>query len=433
MISKVEGALKNLGIKPESKIAVAFSGGCDSSAMLDCFVKLSKAKGFELCAIHIDHSLRGAESDRDAAFASDTCKQYNIPLYTEKVDVKGEREKSGDSTELCARRLRYEVFDRFIEVGWLVATAHTASDNAETVLFNLIRGSGITGICGIPRRRGGYIRPILDCTRDETEGYCKANNIAFVTDSSNLTDDYTRNFIRHNIMPLVKSINQSAERSISSTSDRLCKIDKMLSDLASSALEQSAANGGYDCKQLKELDPAVLSCAVRMATAKATGRAPDSNKTEGICSLVLNGGRIQLYDGWYASGGRLLRFYKEQSAVSEVIELKIGEIKFGEKSLKIEKVNNQLITNAIDCDKIIGKAVVRSRLSGDMIKLHNRPQKQLRRLMNELNIPSGERDAYPVVADDEGVIFVPGGGVASRVKADDKTKNMIIISIIGGQ
>ena len=436
MLSKVKTALENLNIVKDSKIAVAFSGGCDSSALLDCLVKLSERLSLTLCAVHIDHSLRGAESDRDAAFAATACEGYGIKLHTFKVDVAGESALTGESTELCARRLRYAVFDQFVSDGWLIATAHTASDNVETVLFNLARGSGITGLCGIPRRRGGYIRPLLDCTREDTEQYCAANSVPYVNDSSNLTDDYTRNFIRHRIMPLIKQLNPSAELAVINTSDQLHDIDLLLNDMANSALDAATAKGGYDCKVLTQNEPAVLSRAVRIAAQRATGKSPDSEKTKRICKVVAKGSRTQLYDGWYASGGRLLQFYRDKTPLDKEVELSAGTFIFGDKPIECKKtqyVNNLLMQNAIDCDKIIGKAVIRSRQSGDAVKLAGRPRKLLRRLMNELEIPAGHRDSYPVIADAQGVIFVPGAGAAERVKVDNKTKDVFIITLLGGE
>ena len=432
MITKIQSALGKLGVCNGSSIAVAFSGGADSTALLHLLCKLAEVNEFKLSAIHINHQLRGAESDADETFAKQFCEQHGITLLAYSVDVAKESELSGESTELCARRLRYEIFDRMINEGWIVATAHTASDNAETVLFNLARGTGVSGLAGIPSKREGYIRPLIDCTREMVEEYCALNELKYVTDSTNLTDDYTRNFIRHNIVPRLKDINSSFEFSVRETSNQLRAVDDMLNKMAVDLLKQGKCADGYSCETLLSTYKPVLARAVRIAAFDAIGKYPDSLKTNQLCEIVADGGKIQLYNGWFASAGKILQFYQSANKCNEELQISNGDVEFGDFVLNFEtktlSVNNLLINNAIDCDKIVGKAIIRCRKAGDTIKIKGRPNKQLRKLMNEKHIPDEQRDAYPVVSDDLGLIYAYGCGIAQRVLPDENTKNVIIIN-----
>ncbi len=437
MIDKVRVALCRYGmVKQGDRVAVALSGGCDSVALLYALNALKDELGITLSAVHINHNLRGEESDRDEAFARKLCQHLGIELEVFSVDVLAEQERSGESTELCARRLRYACFDRLVESGCKVATAHTMSDNAETVLFNLARGSGIKGMCGIPPVRDAYIRPLIMCTREDNESYCKSIGADFVTDSSNLTDDYSRNFIRHHIVPEMKKLNPSFDSAVMRMSSRLAEIETAISRAAEQAVEDSTDESGYRCDRLLSLDYHIMSAAVRLITLRETGLAADSLHTDELCAAIATGGRVQLDAGIIAECGEHLTFIGDKPEFEAFcIDLHEGEIDTPIYKLNIkittEKsqfVNKFLTRHAIDYDKIIGKAVISNRESGDEPRLKGRPTKLLRKLMNELNIPAYLREAYPVIRDDAGLIYAVGIGVAERVSVDKSTKKMIIIS-----
>ena len=213
MINSVkETILKYNMLKNRNSVTVALSGGADSVALTHILYKLKDELGFDLYAAHLNHGIRGKDADRDAEFVKTFCKELNIPLFFEKVDIPRVAEKYGDSIETVARNVRYEFLTR-VSVG-VIATAHTASDNLETVIFNEIRGAGLKGVCGIPPIRDNIIRPLINCTREDVEEYCKQNNLEFCTDKTNFCDEYSRNNIRLNVVPVLKKINRNAERNI---------------------------------------------------------------------------------------------------------------------------------------------------------------------------------------------------------------------------
>jgi len=198
-------------------ILVGFSGGADSSLLLEYFVYLRDVvPGFpEIRAVHVNHMLRGEESYNDEEFCRDRCESLGIPLTVSRIDIPRLMEESGLGAEECARNERYKAFaaaaDELGGDGVLIATAHNADDNLETVLFNLARGTGASGLSGIPPVRGGnVIRPLLGMGSAEIRAACRSMNIPFVIDRTNTDEEYTRNFIRHSVAPLLKKVNPAA-------------------------------------------------------------------------------------------------------------------------------------------------------------------------------------------------------------------------------
>lgn len=256
MILRVKDELTALTGGNPGKITVALSGGADSVALLHMLYTLKEELSFELCACHVNHNLRGEESDRDEAFVRDLCKKLDIPLTVKNIRVL-DYIKKHESVEKCARDIRYGFFDEVCGGGY-IATAHTASDNCETLLINIARGTALSGVCGIPRKRGNIIRPILSLTREEIEQYCKDNSLSYVTDSTNLSDDYTRNKIRHNVIPVLKEINPSLLTSITRLTRALSMDDEYLDNVARNSLEQAVLGDMYDVKKLMGLDYCIL-------------------------------------------------------------------------------------------------------------------------------------------------------------------------------
>ena len=186
--NSVLSAIEQFSLLDASKnITVALSGGADSVALIYALYRLREKLGITLSAAHLNHMIRGEEALRDEEFVKKLCKKYEIPLFCERTDVPAFAKIQGLSLETAAREVRYGFLER-VNCG-VIATAHTASDNLETVLFNLSRGTALKGLCGIPPKRGIFIRPLILASRSEIEDYCKKNNLDFVTDSTNLSDD----------------------------------------------------------------------------------------------------------------------------------------------------------------------------------------------------------------------------------------------------
>ena len=197
-------------------VLVALSGGADSVALLHAL----RALGYPVQAFHLNHCLRGAESDRDEAFCRALCVRLGVELTVERVDVAAAAREQGNGVEETARRMRYARLQDAAQ-GMKIATAHTADDNLETVLFHLVRGTGPKGLAGIPPVRGRIIRPMLRVERMQIEEYLASIGQDYVTDSTNADDAYTRNRIRHTVVPALREIQPSAAQAAARLGDLL--------------------------------------------------------------------------------------------------------------------------------------------------------------------------------------------------------------------
>lgn len=243
-------------------VVAALSGGADSVSLLYALKELSGELGITVSACHINHHLRGEESDSDMRFCEELCGRLGIPLTVREAEV-GSMQLKHESLEECARRVRYDFFAE-VSAGKKLATAHTANDSAETVLLNLMRGTGLKGLCGIPPVRGNIIRPLIYCTRDEVEEYCRSRRLSWVTDKTNLCDDYTRNKVRHIILPEMLKINGSLFSTAARMQKNLREDSEFLEGMAAQALEEFRMPGGYSAAALAALPKPIRSRAIKL-------------------------------------------------------------------------------------------------------------------------------------------------------------------------
>ncbi|MBP1577665.1 MAG: tRNA lysidine(34) synthetase TilS, partial [Oscillospiraceae bacterium] len=271
MKDKVLATIKaNQMLKQGDRVIVGLSGGADSVALLCVLLQLKDELGITLSAVHVNHCLRGEESDRDELFCQKLCAEKGINFTAHRINVKSYCEQHKVGTEEGARALRYSIFEESDPTA-KIATAHTLSDNAETVIMNLARGSALDGLCGIPPVRGRIIRPIIDCSRSDVEEFLAKLGQSYVTDSTNLTDDYSRNRVRHNVIPILKQLNPELERSVKRSCDAL-REDRMLLDsmaqkaIEAAALPEKAAPKGFD--RLKTLFDERKTLSIEMVKAQ---------------------------------------------------------------------------------------------------------------------------------------------------------------------
>ncbi len=443
MLSKVREAIEKYNMLDTTEcVTVALSGGADSVALLYAL----KSLGYDVRALHVNHMLRGEESDRDEAFVRDICQRENIPLEVHRADISKLAKERSVGLEECGREVRYALLSQDAEKhGGKIATAHTLSDSTETVLLNLARGCALSGLTGIPPVRGNIIRPLICCTREQIEAYCAENGLSFVTDSSNLTDDYARNRVRHIAVPALKTINPAVEQAFGRMTETAAQDEDFISGEVTAAIKKYRKDNGYALPDLKLMHRAILSRVLMKEYSDMTGNGCSHLHVGRMLSLIERGqGREELPCAVFAVIRKGTFRIEKKSDYGNGFEFPVsvpfeGEIN-GQK-VKLEKItadtyeeikknNRYLFKNAIDCDIIFSNLVIRSRRTGDKLKQSGRGiTKELRRLMNEKGIPAEKRDEVIILADDKGVIWAQGFGADEKYAVSDKTENVVVIEV----
>lgn len=442
MVDKVIAEIEKYNmIPPGSRVIAAVSGGSDSMSMLFVLNKLKETLGFSLEAAHVNHLLRGDDADRDENFVRETCRELDIPFHLLRADVAGIAREKGKSLEEAGREARYEFFASFGE-NVIIATAHNLSDRTETFLFNFSRGSTLRGLCSIPPVRGNIIRPLLNCTKKEIEEFCEKEGIRFVTDNSNTDIKYSRNRIRHQVIPELKKINSGLEGCAARCMDSLREDEIFLSELASGLAEKAKTENGYDAGVISAAPVPVKRRALIMIAENAAGVTPEYDAAARMES-ILTGGACEINGGVRVRVRRgVLEFPGQEETVPAETVLEdsavfggysfTAEVIYKKETNNLQKLSKEILEYRLDCDKISGKLMIRGRTAGDKIKLFpSGCTKSLKKLFSEKGIPPEKRDAYPVIADDNGVILIPGMGFDEKVKITDETKKILRIKITG--
>ena len=421
-------------------VTVALSGGADSVALLSVMRELSEEFGFTVYAAHLNHCLRGQESDRDEEFVKSLCGSLGIKLFCEKADVNGFAKDKGLSIELAARRVRYEFLER-VGVG-VIATAHTASDNIETFLHNAVRGSGLRGVAGIPPKRGRFIRPLLDVTREEVEQYCAEKGLDFCVDSTNADEQYTRNFIRHSVVPQLKKVNSAAVLNVANLCESLRSDVDFIESAVDEAYKSVKVNGGLDVEKLNALHLSLRARVIARCYEAAVGAVPERIHINAIIELLEGqSGRVGVQRDFAAEIKRGVLQFNLLKSDRELVETVVSDFPFvyngvellleDAKSFKEKaKFNSLLLNCAVDYDKICDKLILRGRKPGDKINLKGRNcTKTFKNLFNEEGLGLATRDTLVVAADSVGVLWLQGFGIDQRVAVDDTTENVLCFKL----
>ncbi len=427
------------------QIVVAVSGGADSMVLLDALLHADRP--IYLTVAHLNHQLRGAESDRDEAFVRAYCEKNHLPFVCERKEIGVLAKKRGISVELCGRQERYAFFDTLTG---RIATAHTLSDRVETMLFHLARGTGPAGLFPIPQQRGRIVRPLLSFTRADIEAYCAAYQIAFCEDATNREDAYTRNRIRHQIVPVLREINPQAERHMLHTMQLLSEDEAFLQECAKRAYrsvyqpkQEDAVFGQEQESCLLVQEAAFLPPSVRRRVLcrflNEFGITPTGEMLERMLQLLARGeGRQSLPNGFTAAIRRR-RLYLDRPARKEKISAFLPDLpRFCAHGFAFVRCGgaecDQIINNAgdrfilaVDYDKISGDVFLRSKEPQDALCLFKRPRKTLKSLMQEAGLSPAQRSRCLVLADEEGSFWADGFGADRRVLPGQDTKRYLLI------
>ena len=387
-------------IAPGDEIICAVSGGADSVALLFGLYLLREKLGIRLSAAQFNHHLRGEESDRDERFVRDFCDRFEIPLYAGGGTVT----PSGKGLEAAARDARY-AFLRSLP--GKIATAHTADDNAETVLLHLVRGTGLKGLGAIAPQSGNVIRPMLSCTRQQVEAFLEEYHISHITDSSNEGDAYLRNRLRHHVMPLLKQENPRLAENLSAMALRLREDEQVLSELAKQDADIPALRSMPRPQRKRVLERFLKENGVREPEAEHLALA------EALVFSEKPSARAD-FPGGVAVGrqyDRLVVLEKQETLAKRQLTCP-GKIILEDLGLTVSCEPAKTIENgpAVFTVEPNDDMYIRARMSGDAMR-RSGGTKSLKKLLIDRKIPAFQRDQIPVLADEKGVLGVYGIGV----------------------
>ena len=437
-------------VLPGGRVLAAVSGGADSVCLLGLLARLKEQGEIRLRAVHVHHGLRGAEADRDARWVENLCARLGIScrIFHENVDEFAREAHLGE--EEAGRILRYQRLEEEAE-RWergegegpvWIATAHHQGDQAETILHNLCRGSGLKGIGGMEKRRGRLIRPLLEESREEILLWLERQGLEYCQDSTNFSDCYTRNRIRGQLIPLIcQEINPKGVENIVRVGKLAAQADEYLRDQAEKWLKVWAVRGEDLAGEqgegillpetLRELPEILRYYVVRLALAGVLGRERDLtylHVRETAALLEKQAGRCVSLP----AGCRALRTYGGIRIVRGTIkgQTKLPQVKMQvfshKKGMEFPK---KQYTKWFDCDKIKDTPELRFRREGDYITLPKGGRKLLRRYMIDEKIPAGKRDEIPLLADGSHIMWIIGYRISEYYKIGPDTAEVLEVSL----
>ena len=442
--SKAEKAIEAYGMRDmiNSGVIVGLSGGADSVMLLLFLLEYRRKKGnFRIIAFHVNHMIRGGEAMRDEEFSRKLSSSLGVEFISKKVDVPRFAIEKSLSLEEAARDVRYKAFYHLLsmreDVG-CIAVAHNSTDNAETSIFNILRGSGSRGAAGIRPVRDTVIRPLITVSKLEIVTALDSFGIGYVTDSTNLQTDYSRNFIRHNIMPEMRRIISKPEEMFLRLSENLRSDDSFISSVA----DEFVKNGSVCASDYKKLHFAVFvrvigkMCSVFSVT-------PSANQLSSLYTLLQNTNsfsytvrgdlRFVLESGRFYLTNRKGSPHEYHFSVGQGVtdlsgyfaDFILSTDKIEKTSLKVYKISIQAdLSSAI----IVGELFIRPKMDGDYVFYGGHTHK-LKKLFNDKKIPPSKRTLIPVLCDEKGVVWIPGFGVRDDRGSDVAPKNTLYAAL----
>ena len=438
------------------KVIVAFSGGPDSTCLLYTLNGLKEELGITLLGAHLNHCLRGLESDKDEEYAKKTCESLNIDFYSKRVDIHKISEEMNISCEMAGREVRYEFFkELMIKLNAnKIALAHNANDQAETILMRIMRGTGIEGMVGIkPVRDKIYVRPILHISRCEIEKYCEKNNIKPRIDKSNLEKIYARNKVRLDLIPYIEdNFNSDIINTLNRLSDILKKDNDYLENISDKEYKKHCVIGEQMViinKSAFLQHEAIISRIIRLALLEVNHNLYNFEKIH-----IMNIIELQKHDTGKTTmlpqdilvencyGNIHIHIHKKVTEVNnKEYYLKVNEknfiqplnrvIQIDVKSyLKFVEVKGNDYIVYFDYDKIVEPITFRYRKQGDkFIPLGMKGNKKLKDLFMDLKIPKDKRNEIPLICFGHDIAWVVGYRISEKFKVSKNTKNILQIRI----
>ena len=407
-----------------SKILVALSGGADSVALL----RILHSLGYECEAAHCNFHLRGKESDRDEMFVRQLCQQYNIPLHITDFDTTRYAEEKHISIEMAARELRYEWFEKKrIEChANRIAVAHHQDDSIETMLLNLIRGTGITGLLGIRPINGYIVRPLLCVSRKDIVCYLQSIGQEYVTDSTNLEDEYTRNKIRLHLLPLMQEINPAIKNSLITTGNHLNDVATIYN------------------KSISEAKARVITSEGILISAILQEPSPETVLFEILHPLGFNPAQIKdIYHSLDGQSGKQFSS-KEWKVIKDRDFLLLEKIRPERKdtpSFQLIREESEYTTDfqiphekevaCFDADKLSGTITIRRYQAGDtFIPFGMKGKKKVSDYLTDRKFSISQKERQWVLCCNEQIAWLIGERTDNRFRIDENTRRVVIYRMV---
>lgn len=419
--------------KSGSSVLVGLSGGADSVCLTHILHALSKELDITVYTAHVNHGIRGSEALSDELFAKDFSESLGLKCFVKRADIPAIAEAEGISEETAGRKIRYGFFDEICgkyNIDY-IATAHNKNDNAETMLMNFMRGSSTNGLCGIPYKRANIIRPLLDVGRDEIEEYCRNHNLEYVTDSTNLSDSYTRNKIRHIMLPLIeKEFNSGFIDTVTANSRLIREDNALLERMSKDFYVKNVHKGIIDSSILKAADIAIQRRVIRFMLSDAYGGINDI-PAKYVCDVLKlsnnqSGANINLADGIVVRNdfGRLVvdkvgesEPFLYEAEVGETVE--IPQIKKRVTVMEASYRDSDKNTVFLSC-AAAQRIIVRSRKRGDKFyPVGMTGSKKVKQYFIDKKIPRHKRGLIPII-EVNGEIASVGERIDRRFCFEDK-------------
>ena len=454
---------QNKMIGKDDIILAGVSGGSDSMMMLHILNSLQKKLGFTLRAVHVHHGIRGQEADRDSRFVENMCREWQIPckVYCYDVPELSREWKLGE--EETGRIVRKTAFQKEIsfcreqrkeeEHNVKIALAHNQEDLAETMLHNICRGTGLRGLCSMRPVADDIIRPILCLSREKIAQYLKEKKIPYIQDSTNLSDEYTRNRIRHHILPMLEQeVNPKAAAHMAETAARISQAEEYLTQQGGLLLCGFQVENGYCFTEKFFAQPKIIQIyALQQAMEDLAGRRKDLSAVHYETVLKLyemqTGRRVSLpyhmearrdYESVY-----LFRKKKDQEsnptdsewelAVPGKVICPLGIFVTEIFSYQGQKIEEKKYTKWLDYDRIKENPCIRTRKTGDYMIINGQGnKKKLNRCMIDDKIPSEDRDSIPLISCGNEILWMVGSRINERYKINPQTRKVLVLNYQGG-
>jgi tRNA(Ile)-lysidine synthase len=439
----VKKYIESQNLLPEgSRVIVALSGGADSVALMDILHRLDYA----CIGAHVNFHLRGDESDRDAAFSHQLCRNLGVPFYKADLYAAEYAEEEGISIEMAARELRYQWFEqlRKEQNAVAVAVAHHRDDSVETVLLNLIRGTGIRGLTGIKPRNGKVVRPLLCCDREDVLEYIGQRDLCYVTDRTNLLNEYRRNKIRNEVLPLLESIQPSVRESIARTMDHLGETEILYDQAIEEAKNRLCPDWKKNtlrplCIDLSALEAEKVPKSVLYELLSEFGfgrldvQSVWKNRFNGSGKIYFSHTHRLVFDREYimvseipVQEGTEYPLEESQTSMHEPISMRCEFVKPG----KDYKISTSKSMAFLDADKLLFPLTVRHARKGDnFIPFGMHGRKLISDYCIDRKLNAMEKEALWLLCSGKDIVWVIGERIDNRFRVDESTKRVYQLSV----